>query len=590
MSIFNLFSLLGGLAMFLYGMSLMGDGLEKLGGGKFERVLERLTSNPIKGVLLGAGITAIIQSSSATTVMVVGFVNSGIMRLHQAVGIIMGANIGTTITAWILSLSGIEGDSLLVNMLKPANFTPAIAFIGIILYMSGKNEKRKTIGSVLIGFAVLMFGMETMSGAVAPLKEVPQFTNILTMFKNPLLGILAGAVLTAVIQSSSASVGILQALSSTGAITFGSAIPIIMGQNIGTCATALISCIGAGKNAKRTAMVHLYFNVIGTVLFLGIFYAANAAVHFSFVENTVGAADIAVVHSIFNIFATIVLLPFNKLLEKLAKLTVRDGVQVGDFTAKLDERFLNTPSFAIDQCMTLTVNMGYIAKETYGLAVDCMEEYSEASDKKIMDNEELADEYEDALGSYLVKISTKNLNEEDSRKVSLLLHAIGDIEQITDYSANILFNARYKHEKSFSFSEKASTELKIMSDAVDETLDILIESLDENDVSRAALIEPLEEVVDSLKTELKNRHIRRIREGKCTVDMGFMFTDYISVLEKISDHCANIAGAMIELNSRTLDVHQYMNEIKSSRKFNDMYKKYATKYALPYSVPSSLRS
>ncbi len=589
MNIFNLISLFGGLAMFLYGMNVMGDSLEKIGGGKFERILEKLTSNPIKGVLLGAGVTAIIQSSSATTVMVVGFVNSGIMQLHQAVGIIMGANIGTTATAWILSLSGIQGDSLLVNCFKPENFTPVLALIGIILIMFSKKDKKKTIGTILIGFSVLMFGMEQMSGAVEPLKDVPEFTNILTMFRNPILGVLAGTVLTAVIQSSSASVGILQALSSTGAITFGAAIPIIMGQNIGTCATALISCIGANKNAKRAAIVHLYFNIIGTILFLTIFYTANSIVHFEFVNDTVNAANIAVVHSLFNILATAVLLPFNKLLEKVATLTIREGAS-NDMFSTLDERFLNTPSFAIEKCMALTVDMGKIAKETYDLAVECMNEYSEKSDEKIIANENLADEYEDALGSYLVKISTKNLNDEDSEKVSLLLHAIGDIEQITDYSANILFNARFKNDKNYSFSDKAKTEIKIMTDAVDETLDTIISSIANNDIKKAVIVEPLEEVIDTLKTELKNRHIRRIQEGKCTVEMGFMFTDYISALEKISDHCANIAGTMIELNSRTYDVHQYMTELKNSDKYKEMYAKYATKYALPYSVPASLRS
>lgn len=588
MNIFNLFNLFGGLAMFLYGMNVMGDSLEKIGGGKFERILEKLTSNPIKGVLLGAGVTAIIQSSSATTVMVVGFVNSGIMQLHQAVGIIMGANIGTTATAWILSLSGIQGDSLLINCLKPENFTPVLALIGIILIMFSKKDKKKTIGTILIGFAVLMFGMEKMSGAVEPLKDVPEFTNILTMFRNPILGVLAGTVLTAVIQSSSASVGILQALSSTGAITFGAAIPIIMGQNIGTCATALISCIGANKNAKRAAIVHLYFNIIGTILFLTIFYTANSIVHFEFVNDTVNAANIAVVHSLFNILATAVLLPFNKLLEKVATLTIREGAS-NDMFATLDERFLNTPSFAIEKCMALTVDMGKIAKETYDLAVECMNEYSEKLDEKIIKNENLADEYEDALGSYLVKISTKNLNDEDSEKVSLLLHAIGDIEQITDYSANILFNARFKNDKNYSFSDKAKTEIKIMTEAVDETLDTIISSIANNDIKNAVVVEPLEEVIDTLKTELKNRHIRRIQEGKCTVEMGFMFTDYISALEKISDHCANIAGTMIELHSRTYDVHQYMTELKNSDKYKEMYAKYATKYALPYSVPASLR-
>ena len=589
MSIFNVFSLFGGLAMFLYGMNIMGGGLEKLGGGKFERILEQLTSNPIKGVALGAVITAVIQSSSATTVMVVGFVNSGIMQLHQAVGIIMGANIGTTITAWILSLSGIQGDSFIVNMCKPANFTPILAFVGIILIMFCKRDKKKTIGSILVGFAILMFGMDKMSAAVAPLKEVPQFTSILTMFTNPILGVIAGAVLTAVIQSSSASVGILQALSSTGAITFGAAIPIIMGQNIGTCATALISCIGASKNAKRTAMVHLYFNIIGTVIFLVGFYVLNAIIHFSFITDTVNAANIATVHTIFNLVATALLLPFNKLLEKLAKWTIREGAAT-DIFSMLDERFLNTPSFAIEKCMGLAVDMANIAKETFTESAECMEEYDEDKHDRIMANENLADEYEDAMGSYLVRLSMKNLNEEDSQKVALLLHIIGDIEQITDYSASILFNAKAKNEKAYVFSDKAREELRIMTDAVHECLDTIIDSIQTNNTKNTATVESLEEVIDGLKTELKNRHIRRIQEGKCTVEMGFMFTDYISALEKISDHCANIAATMVELKSQNYDVHQYMGELKNDKEYKALYERYATKYALPYSVPASLRS
>ncbi len=583
MTIFNVFVLLGGLAMFLYGMEVMGDGLKRLGGGKLERILGELTSTPIKGVLLGALVTAIIQSSSATTVMVVGFVNSGIMQLSQSVGIIMGANIGTTITSWILSLSGIEGDAWFVQILKPVNFTPILAFIGIIMIMITKSEKKKNIGTILIGFAVLMFGMEQMSGAVEPLEKEEWFRNILLMFENPLLGVLAGAVLTAIIQSSSASVGILQALTVTGAITLGSAIPIIMGQNIGTCATALISCIGAGKNAKRTAMVHLYFNIIGTILFLTVFYTLNAIFRFDFVAETAGPVHIAIVHSIFNIFATIVLLPFNKLLEKLARFTIREGATI-DIFAKLDERFLATPSFAIDQCMTMAINMGYIAKETYEMAVSCMENYDEAMDKKIIENETLSDEYEDALGSYLVKVSSRDLSEEDSKRISFLLHAIGDLEQISDYSANILHSARSKYEKNLAFSDKAVNEMKIMSNAVEETIDVLMSALRDFDTSCAIRVATLESVVDSLKRYLKKRHIGRVRDGKCTVDTGFVFTDYITVLEKVSDHCANIAASVIELNENAFDLHHFMGEVKEMPEYKEMYAEYVQKYALPFST------
>ena len=395
MDIFGIFTLLGGVAMFLYGMSVMGDGLEKLGGGRFERILERLTDNPFKGVALGAAVTALVQSSSATTVMVVGFVNSGIMKLRQAVGIIMGANVGTTITAWILSLTGIQGDSFLLNILKPENFTPVLAVIGIILYMAAKSDKMKNIGSLLIGFSVLMFGMETMSNAVKPLADVPEFTGILAKFQNPILGVIAGAVLTGIIQSSAASVGILQALSMTGQITFGAAIPIIMGQNIGTCVTALLSCVGANKNAKRAAMIHLYFNIIGTILFLIIFYAANSFMHFSFVDNTVSAFNIAVVHTVFNIMATAVLLPFRNMLVKLAEITVKGMKEQFTDESILDERFLQTPAYAVEQCNTLTINMGFIARETFEAAVSAMRSYTKEKDKLVSDNEKKTDRYED---------------------------------------------------------------------------------------------------------------------------------------------------------------------------------------------------
>ena len=553
MNIFGLFSLFGGLAMFLYGMNVMGSGLEKLGGGKFEQILEKLTSNPIKGVVLGAAVTAVIQSSSATTVMVVGFVNSGIMKLGQAIGIIMGANIGTTVTSWILSLSGIQGDSFWIQLCKPANFTPVLALIGIVFTMAAKSDSKKNIGNILLGFAVLMFGMETMSAAVEPLKDVEAFTNILTMFQNPILGVLAGAVLTAVIQSSSASVGILQALSSTGKITFGAAIPIIMGQNIGTCVTALISCIGASKNAKRAAMVHLYFNIIGTVLFLVLFYAANAIFNFAFVSDSVTPFNIAIVHTIFNVVATAVLLPFNKLLEKLARMTIKEGAEESTF-GLLDERFLQTPSFAVEQCMTLATNMAYMVKESFTMAQECVAKYSESIDRKIIETENLADEYEDALGAYLVKLSAKSLNESDSQKVSILLHAISDFEKMTDYTADLVFTAREKRDKDVHFSDKARQEITIMVNAVGEIIDLTISAFSKDDVKLANKVEPLEDVIDRLRNDLKNRHIKRMQEGRCSVNQGFVFTDYITALEKISDHCANVAAAIIELNDENYDV------------------------------------
>ena len=573
--------------MFLYGMNVMGSGLEKLGGGKFEQILEKLTSNPIKGVVLGAAVTAVIQSSSATTVMVVGFVNSGIMKLGQAIGIIMGANIGTTVTSWILSLSGIQGESFWIQLCKPANFTPVLALIGIVFTMAAKSDSKKNIGNILLGFAVLMFGMETMSAAVEPLKDVEAFTNILTMFQNPILGVLAGAVLTAVIQSSSASVGILQALSSTGKITFGAAIPIIMGQNIGTCVTALISCIGASKNAKRAAMVHLYFNIIGTVLFLVLFYAANAIFNFAFVSDSVTPFNIAIVHTIFNVVATAVLLPFNKVLEKLARMTIKEGAEESTF-GLLDERFLQTPSFAVEQCMTLATNMAYMVKESFTMAQECVAKYSESIDKKIIETENLADEYEDALGAYLVKLSAKSLNESDSQKVSILLHAISDFEKMTDYTADLVFTAREKRDKDVHFSDKARQEITIMVNAVGEIIDLTISAFSKDDVKLANKVEPLEDVIDRLRNDLKNRHIKRMQEGRCSVNQGFVFTDYITALEKISDHCANVATAIIELNDENYDVHHVMSNRRNNPEYKELCVEFGKKYILPFSVSSEV--
>lgn len=584
MSIFNIFTLIGGLALFLYGMNIMGDSLEKLGGGKFERILEKLTNNPLKGVLLGAVITGIIQSSSATTVMVVGFVNSGIMKLSQAIGIIMGANIGTTVTSWLLSLTGIEGDSFWLNMMKPINFTPILAIIGIALHMFAKSDKKHDIANILLGFSVLMFGMENMSSAVKPLADVPEFTSILTMFENPVFGVLAGAVLTAIIQSSSASVGILQALSATGQITFGAAIPIILGQNIGTCVTALISCVGANKNAKRAAMVHLYFNIIGTILFLVAFYAVNAVVHLSFINDAVNAFNIAVVHTIFNVVATAVLLPFNKLLEKLAYITIRDG-EKKETVNILDERFLVTPSYAIERCMALTSDMAFIAQETLENALKCVDKFSEKYFNIAMENENKTDHYEDMLGSYLVKISGKDLTYKDSQKVSLLLHAIGDIEQITDYGAKIAKLAEEIHTKNIVFSDKATSELLVLRNAVTEILDLTINAFVTNDRKSAEKVEPLEDLIDNIRIELKTRHIHRLQEGRCTVELGFIFSDFIGSLEKISDCCLNIAVSMIQLSGENYEIHQYLNDEKeTNEKYMQRYNEYCKKYALPFSA------
>ena len=475
MSIFDFLTMLGGLAMFLYGMNTMGEGLTKVSGGKLERILERLTSNPIKAVLLGAMVTAVIQSSSATTVMVVGFVNSGIMKLSQAIGIIMGANIGTTITAWILSLSGIESDNFLMQFLKPSNFSPILAVIGIVFIMFLNSQKKKDIGMILIGFAILMFGMETMSGAVKPLADVPEFTGILTAFSNPVLGMLAGALLTAVIQSSSASVGILQALCATGSITYGAAFPIIMGQNIGTCVTALISSIGANKNARRAALVHLYFNIIGTSIFMIVFYSVNAVVNFGFVSEMAGPAGIAVIHSIFNIVATIILLPFTKGLEKLAYLTIReDEEEKNGVQSLLDERFLEQPAFAIERCKQVAGTMAELSRKALMQSISLIREYDKQKAKSVYEMEDEVDHYEDELGSYLIKLSSKNLSEKDSRTLSTILHCIGDFERISDHAMNIEESARKLYDQKLEFSEKAAGEIQVFTRAVSDILDLSI--------------------------------------------------------------------------------------------------------------------
>ncbi len=583
MDIFQIFSLLGGLAMFLYGMNVMGDGLKKLGGGKLEIILEKLTSNRLMGVLLGAVVTAIIQSSSATTVMVVGFVNSGIMKLTQSIGVMMGANIGTTVTAWILSLSGVQGDSLLANLIKPENFTPILALAGIILIMTSKTDRRTSIGNILIGFAVLMFGMDTMSAAVSGLKNSPAFANMLVMFSNPVLGLLVGMVLTAIIQSSSASVGILQALSATGQITFATAFPILMGQNIGTCITAMISCIGTSKNAKRAAIANLYIKIISAVLFMCIFYALNSLIDFAFINSSIDALGIAIVHTAFNVASTIVLLPCSSLIEKLVRLTIKEGAERNAFSM-LDDRFLPTPSFAVEQCTTLATNMAYMVKDSFTLAQECVAKYSEKNDREIIENERLADEYEDALGEYLVKLSGQNMMSSDAKKVSILLHAIADFEKMTDYTADLVFTAREKRDKDVHFSEKARQEITIMVDAVGEIIDMTINAFSNNDVKLANRVEPLEDVIDRLRNDLKNRHIKRMQEGRCSVNQGFVFTDYITALEKISDHCANVAAAIIELNDDNYDIHNVMSHRKSSDEYREMCVKFSKKYALPFSA------
>lgn len=586
MDFFSILTLLGGLAMFLYGMQVMGDGLAKVSGGKLERILENLTSSPIKAVLLGAAVTAVIQSSSATTVMVVGFVNSGIMRLSQAVGVIMGANIGTTATSWILSLAGIESENFFIRLLKPTSFAPILALIGIVLLMFIKNQKKKDIGMIMIGFAVLMFGMESMSGAVKPLADVPEFTSIMTAFSNPLFGVLAGTILTAIIQSSSASVGILQALCMTGAVPYSVALPIIMGQNIGTCVTALLSAIGANKNAKRAAMVHLYFNLIGTAIFMAGFYAINAVIGFSFFSDAANPAGIATLHSVFNITATIILLPFSGVLEKLACLTIKDKKEDVAVSAEdkefmiLESRFLEKPAFALEQSRNAARNMAQDSHKALFTAMKMIDNYSDEQAACVEAMESKVDRYEDELGTYLVKLSHKDLSESDSHSLSIMLHCIGDFERISDHAVNLMESAQELAKKGLHFSDKAKAELKVLKDAVHDIVDTAYEVFDKQDVNLAEKIEPLEEVVDELSKEVKRRHVQRLRTGECTIEMGFILSDITTSLERIADHCSNIGVCVTQVREDLYDTHSHLDTVKDSSFYHEL-EEVREKYQLP---------
>ena len=582
MSIYSIFSLFGGLALFLYGMNMMGDGLEKISGGKLEQILEKMTDKTYKGVLLGCAVTAVIQSSSAVTVMVVGFVNSGIMELSRAIGVIMGANIGTTATAWILSLTGIDGDSLIVNLLKPSSFAPVLAVIGVFLLLFSKSDKRKNIGGIIAGFGILMMGMEFMSDSMSGLADNQQFTSILLKFSNPVLGILAGMILTAIIQSSSASVGILQALSLTGAVSFGTAFPIVLGQNIGTCVTALIASVGTNKNAKRAAMAHLYFNIIGVVLAVALFYGGNAIFQFDFLQNTVMPSQIAIIHSVFNIFSTLVMLPFTKQLEKLAYMTIKDGKKgKEDAPVLLDERFLLTPSYAVEKSREVTVQMADLVEKTAMTAFSLLKNYKSEKASKISENEKQTDKYEEILETYLVKVSALQLSDEDSKNVFILHHAIEDLEKISDYCEDILKIKKNINKKNIIFSEKAKYDLSVMLAAVTKIINLTVEAFKMNDITKAREIEPLEEVIDKLKKELKNRHLKRIEDGSCSVDQGFVFLDVINALERIADHCASLAVSMIELECGEYNVHEYTRELKESDKeFVENLDSYLEKYSL----------
>lgn len=582
MDIFNLFTLLGGLAFFLYGMNVMSSGLEKMVGGKLERVLKSMTSNKLKSLALGAVITIAIQSSSAMTVMLVGLVNSGIMQLSQTVGVIMGSSVGTTLTAWILSAAGIQSDNFLLRMLKPESFSPLVALAGVLLTTIHKDGKKRDVGTILLGFSVLMTGMSFMSNSVSGLADMPAFQDVLVMFNNPVAGVLVGTVFTGIIQSSAASVGILQSLSMTGSITFGMAFPIITGASIGTCATALLSCIGANKNAKRVAMVNLYFKVIGTLICVPAFYALHAVFHFDFVDQPISALGIAVVHTLFNIINTLIFLPFTDQLEKLAKVTIRDTNTKEEL---LDERLLNTPGVAISECRSRTIDMAKSARDSMLAAIEIVRDYDPKKAEYITETESQIDLYEDKLGTYLVKLSSKNLSNADSSEAAELLHAIGDFERIGDHAVNILRVAEEIHDKDLHFSDTAQQELEVLTRAIVDILNLTIDAFEKNDSVLAGKVEPLEQVIDGLNQEVKNRHVKRLQEGRCTIELGFVLSDLLTNYERVSDHCSNIAVAVIQIKDSVMDTHGYLNEIKTSggREFTQAFNSYQEAYRLPAS-------
>ena len=585
MDLFDVLELFCGLAMFLFGMNVMSDGLEKRAGSKMKSILASMTSNPFKGFLLGLLVTMVIQSSSATTVMVVGFVNSGIMTLRQSIGVIMGANLGTSITSWILTLTQIDGEALWIQMLKPSSFVPILAVIGVIFYMFQNKPKRKDTGLILIGFAVLMVGMDTMSAAVSGLKESEAFAEIFLKFSNPILGVLVGAVVTAIIQSSSASVGILQALSSTGSISCGACVPIIMGQNIGTCITAMISSAGASKNARRAAIVHLSFNVISTIIILPLYTLLDGLAILPFDLDLIQASPltISITHTGFKLVALVLLMPCTRLLEKLAFLIVRDNADDKEKTVMLDERLLATPPIAIERCRTITVDMAEEAITSVKAAMAMISEpYDEAKEKEIRESEKVVDKYEDKIGSYLVKLSSQSMTEEDSNESNKLLHLIGDIERISDHSLNVIGSVSEMHEKKLSFSAEAKKEMDVLVSAVNEILDITLETVKNNDLDKAVTVEPLEQVVDELKSYMRKQHIRRLRKNECTIEMGFVQSDLLTNLERVSDHCSNIAACILEMAHDDMDMHKYLNRVKAGKvqEYNHYYEYYMMKYAI----------
>ncbi|MCF0146736.1 MAG: Na/Pi cotransporter family protein [Eubacterium sp.] len=588
MNLMGVVTLIGGLALFLYGMDVMGKGLTNLSGGQMESLLSKLTSNRLFAVLLGLGVTAVIQSSSATTVMVVGFVNSGIMKLAQAAGVIMGANIGTTVTSWLMSLTGIQSDQIILQIMKPTFFSPILAAIGVIFILFCKEKRKKDIGSILVGFAILMFGMETMSGAVKPLANDPNFTKLMTAFTNPILGVIAGAVLTAIIQSSSASVGILQALCMTGSVPFAVALPVIMGQNIGTCVTALISSIGASKNAKRAAMIHLYFNLIGVAIFMAVFYILNAIFKFSFLSEMATPAGIAIIHSIFNISVTIVLFPFLDKLVKLACFTIRDKEddaeqERANDLARLDERFLTQPAVAVDQGQAVLLSMAAKSMSAFRIAVGLLDGFSEEKAEQVDTLENEVDHYQDALGAYLVKASERELLEHDSERVSVYLQNIGDLERISDRASNIVHSFREMNRKKIAFSDDGVQDLKVLTSAVTEVSDLTLQALQKEDPAIAENVEPLEEVVDRLTHQVRKRHIARLRDGSCTVELGNILADLSTNMERVSDHCSNLASSLLLVDKGGYDTHEYLTEYrrKDNEHFRVKYEQMADKYQLP---------
>ncbi len=585
---FDLLKMIGGLALFLYGMHMLSEGLEKISGGKLERILEKMTDSRWKAVLLGAGVTAVIQSSSATTVMVVGFVNSGIMKLSQAIGVIMGANVGTTITSWLLSLTGLEGDSFLLKLIKPTSFSPVLAIIGVVFIVFLKSAKKRDIGGILVGFAILMTGMNTMSDAMKPLSENPTFTGLFTMFANPVLGLIVGALLTAVIQSSSASVGILQALCATGKVTYASAVPIILGQNIGTCVTALMSGVGAGKNAKRAATIHLMFNVIGVAVFMAVFYTIHFVTPFAFLGESANSAGIALVHTCFNILATLVLLPFANQLERLSFILIKPDddenarKEEDEIFARLDERLLATPSFALEQTSACVLKMADLVEEAVNEAMTVILDYDKQTVKRIEQREKLIDRYDDEVSGYLVKLSARNLTESDTMKLNQMLHGIGDLERIADHAMNLGELARSMNKKEQHFSSKAAEELRTFSRAVTDIVQMSVRMFQEGDLACAKRIEPFEEAIDRLQKDMKKRHTKRLKKGKCTAEMGFVLSDITNNYERIADHCSNLAIGVMQLYENDTYAHEYVDSLTKDEgsEFDVLYQQYLAKYRI----------